>query len=45
MFLLGVSLAALFFPLGIAVGTNLIKNEELKKFNQSKGHILRRIIE
>lgn len=44
MFFLGLSIALLFFPLGFALGFNTAYGDELKKFNASKGSILRGVI-
>lgn len=44
-FYLGLSIAFLALPLGFVIGFNLSRSNELKKFNDSKLHILTRVIE
>ena len=43
-FYLGLSLALLCLPLGISLGTNFSNREELKKFNETKNHLLNRVL-
>lgn len=43
-FYLGLSLAFLFIPLGVTIGINLNARDELKKFRENKGAILRNVI-
>lgn len=44
-FYLGIGLAFLFFPLGFALGFNSRNGEAIKRFNESKGQLLRGVIE
>lgn len=44
-FYLGLSIAILFLPLGLAIGFNFAAKKDIKQFNEKKYHLLNKVLE